>query len=250
VLTLLQLYLRYGWLRLRKGRLTLAERAEWLCAACTLVLRRLAISLSVQGPAPQPGLIVSNHLSYLDILLYAAAAPCIFVSKTEVRRWPGFGRLAQYGGTIFIERGSRTSAAETAMEMEYALRSGVTVVLFPEGTSTDGTTLLPFHSFLFEPAVEAESFVTAAALSYEAEGAEERDLCYYGDIRFAPHLLETIGRKGVRGRIRFDSKPHVYGSRKQAANDAWERVARLRLRANVETASESWGRTTLAGEAR
>ncbi|HSY73502.1 MAG TPA: lysophospholipid acyltransferase family protein [Alloacidobacterium sp.] len=242
--------MRFAWLRLRKPRLTMEERAEWLQAACVLVLRRLAISLSVQGPAPRSGLIVSNHLSYLDILLYAASTPCIFVSKAEVRRWPGFGRLAQYGGTIFIERGSRTSAAETAMHMEYALRSGVTVMLFPEGTSTDGTTLLPFHSFLFEPAIEAESRVTSAAVSYQAEGAEERDLCYYGDIRFKRHLLETIGRKAVVGRVRFDAKPRIYTSRKQAANDTWERVARLRLGASMETPRESLRRTSFAGEAR
>ena len=92
--------MRYGLLRLRQPRLTLAERAEWMRASCALVLRRLAISLSVEGPAPKPGLIVSNHLSYLDILLHAAAVPCIFVAKTEVRKWPAFGLLAQCGGTI------------------------------------------------------------------------------------------------------------------------------------------------------
>ena len=242
--------MRYGLLRLRQPRLTLAERAEWMRAACALVLRRLAISLLVEGPMPKPGLIVSNHLSYLDILLHASAVPCLFVAKTEVRKWPAFGLLAQCGGTIFIERGSRTSAAEAAMHMEYALRSGITVVLFPEGTSTDGTTLLPFRTFLFEPAVEAESFVTSSALSYEADGAEERDLCYYGDIHFLPHLLETIGRKNVRGRIRFDSKPRIYHGRKQAANDTWERVARLRLRVSMEMPGESLRRTSMAGEVR
>ena len=136
------------------------------------------------------------------------------------------------------------------MHIEYALRSGVTVVLFPEGTSTDGATLLPFHSFLFEPAIEVESFVTAAAVSYEAEDVEEKDLCYYGDIRFAPHLLETIGRKGVRGRIRFDSRPRIYTNRKQAANATWEQVARLRLRASLETPGESMSRSILAGQIR
>jgi 1-acyl-sn-glycerol-3-phosphate acyltransferase len=109
------------------------------------------------------------------------------------------------------------------------------VVFFPEGTSTDGTTLLPFHSFLFEPAVLAEAMVTASALRYQAQDAEESDLCYYGDIHFAPHLLKTMGRKEVRGKIRFDARPRTYYSRKQAANDTWERVARLRLRADLDS---------------
>lgn len=181
------------------------------------------------------------------MLLHASVAPCVFVSKAEVRSWPVFGQLAAYGGTIFIERGSRSSAAQTALKVEHALRTGVTVVLFPEGTSTDGTTLLPFHSFLFEPAVRSESFVTATALSYEAQDATESDLCYYGDVRFAPHLLETLGRKGVRGRIRFDKRPHLYSSRRQAANDTWELVARLRLHASMDTLAESSMRTTAAG---
>jgi 1-acyl-sn-glycerol-3-phosphate acyltransferase len=248
-LTLLQLLARFTWLRLRFRRLTLADRAAWMQASCALVLRRLKISLAIEGPLPQPGLIVSNHLSYLDILLHGAAGPRIFVSKTEVGSWPLFGWLARCGGTIFIVRGNRSAATEAAIGVEYALRSGVTVVLFPEGTSTDGTTLLPFHSFLFEPAIEAEALVTAAALSYEADNAEERDLCYYGDIHFKASLLEMLGRDGVRSRIRFDSKPRIYTNRKHAASDTWERVARLRLRASIDSPQDFRRHTTMAGGA-
>jgi 1-acyl-sn-glycerol-3-phosphate acyltransferase len=226
---------RFAWLRMRKRRLSLHDRAEWMQHSCALVLKRLGIEIACDGPPPKAGLIVSNHLSYLDILLHAAIGPRIFVSKSEVRSWPGFGALAACGGTIFIERGKRSSASEVALKIEYALRSGVTIVFFPEGTSTDGSTLLPFHSFLFEPAVQAEVPVTAAALGYQAQDAEESELCYYGDIHFVPHLLETMGRKEVRGRVRFDPSPRVYSTRKQAANDTWERVARLRLRADLDS---------------
>jgi 1-acyl-sn-glycerol-3-phosphate acyltransferase len=250
LLTLLLLFVRFAWLRLHKRRLTLADRAEWLQASCARVLRCLSISLKTEGRLPSSGLIVSNHLSYLDILLHAAAGPRIFVSKAEVRSWPIFGWLARCGGTIFIVRGSRSGATEAAISIEYALRSGVTVVLFPEGTSTDGTTLLPFHSFLFEPAVEAESLVTAAALSYEADGAEERALCYYSDMSFVSNLLDIMGHESIRGRLRFDSRPRVYSNRRHAANDTWERVARLRLRATIDTPEHARRYKTLAGEAR
>ena len=250
VVTLLLLFVRFAWLYVRKRRLTLADRAEWLQASCARVLRRLSISFATEGPLPKSGLIVSNHLSYLDILVHAATGPRIFVSKAEVRSWPLFGLLARCGGTIFIVRGSRSGATEAAIAIEYALRSGISVVLFPEGTSTDGTTLLQFHSFLFEPAVEAEALVTAAALSYEADGAEERDLCYYGDVGFVPNLLDIMGHENVRCRVRFDSRPRVYSNRKQAANDTWERVARLRLRAVIDPPEYSPRSRTLAGEAR
>jgi 1-acyl-sn-glycerol-3-phosphate acyltransferase len=230
---------RFALLRIRKRKLSLHDRAEWMHRSCALVLQRLGIAVSCDGPLPRPGLIVSNHLSYLDILLHAAVGPRVFVSKSDVRSWPGFGALAACGGTIFIERGSRSSASEVALKIEYALRAGVTVVFFPEGTSTDGSTLLPFHTFLYEPAVLAEATVTASAVRYQAHDAEESDLCYYGDIRFVPNLLETMGRKEVQGRIRFDARPRVYGSRKQAANDTWERVARLRLRAELDPMDEA-----------
>jgi 1-acyl-sn-glycerol-3-phosphate acyltransferase len=247
--TLLQLFVHFAWLRVRKQRLTLAERAEWMQVSCALVLRRLSISLRTEGPLPTSGLIVSNHLSYFDILLHASAGPRIFVSKAEVRSWPMFGWLARCGGTIFIVRGTRSGATEAAIGIEYALRSGVMVVLFPEGTSTDGTTLLPFHPFLFEPAVDAEALVTASALSYESDGAEECDLCYYGDKNFTTNLLDVLGHKKIHARLRFDSRPRVYYNRRQAANDTWERVARLRLRANMDS-QQDWRHTSLAGEVR
>lgn len=249
--TLLLLFARYAWLRLsNRRRLTLADRAEWLRVSSARVLRHLSISLTTEGPLPRPGLIVSNHLSYLDILLHAAVGPRIFVSKSEVRTWPLLGWLARCGGTIFIVRGSRSGATEAAIAIEYALRSGVTVVLFPEGTSTDGTTLLPFHPFLFEPAVEAESMVTTTAISYEADDALERDLCFYGDTRFVSNLLEVLDHRSIRGRIRFDPKPRVYSNRRHAANDTWERVARLRLRADMDAPEHARHYRALAGEAR
>ncbi|MBX6358482.1 MAG: 1-acyl-sn-glycerol-3-phosphate acyltransferase [Acidobacterium ailaaui] len=223
--------MRYTALRLRRPRPTLYDRACWLHETASMLLRRIGITVRSEGPVPELGLIVSNHLGYLDIPLHAALGPRVFVSKQEVASWPIFGLLARLGGTIFLKRGNRLSATEAAIEVEFALRSNVPVVLFPEGTSTDGTTLLPFHTFLFEPAIETESAVSAAAVRYDSAGAEERDLCYYGEIHFAPHLMETLARKQVSGLVRFDGRSKIYSHRKLAANDCWERVARLRLNA-------------------
>jgi lyso-ornithine lipid O-acyltransferase len=246
LLTLLSVLLRFLWQNVCRRKLALTDRAAWMHDSCVRVLRCMSLTLSVEGSLPTSGLVVSNHLSYLDILLHAAAGSRIFISKSEVRSWPLFGWLARCGGTIFLVRGDRSSATETAIAIEYALRSGITVVFFPEGTSTDGTTLLPFHTFLFEPAVEAEALVTAAALSYEADDAAESELCYFGDVKMAENLLDLLGRKNLRGRIRFDGKPRVYANRKVAANDCWERVARLRLRASVDDVIPD-PRRTLAG---
>ncbi len=178
----------------------------------------LGFQLRVAGEPPVCGLIASNHLSYLDILFYGATVPCVFVSKIEVRAWPLLGLLAALGGTVFLDRKSMASAAAAARRIEELLKAGVLVLVFPEGTSSDGGSVLRFHASLFEPAVRVDAPVTAAAIGYAAgAGAVERDLCYYGDISFAPHLLETLQLPEIVAKLRFGSPGKVYGDRKQAA---------------------------------
>jgi len=146
--SLLEVLLRFCVLRwkhrdsLTRAPLTLEQRAQWLHEACVLILRRLAMRVSSSGSLPDSGLIVSNHLSYLDILFYAAVMPCIFVSKSEVLSWPVFGLLARCGGTIFIRRDRAASVDEVSTRMREALAAGIPIVLFPEGTSTDGSKVL------------------------------------------------------------------------------------------------------------
>jgi 1-acyl-sn-glycerol-3-phosphate acyltransferase len=194
-----------------------------------VVLSCSGIRLKLNGVPPLQGLIVSNHLSYLDILLYGAAMPCVFVSKIEVRKWPLFGLAASCGGTVFIDRSSRASAATAADQIHSLLAEGIPVLVFPEGTSTDGSVVLRFHPTLFEPVVVHGLPVTTAAVRY-LKGAdyEEKDLCYYGDIHFAPHLLETMGRKGLAGRIDFSPEAHVYAHRRAAADATWQEIVHLR----------------------
>jgi lyso-ornithine lipid O-acyltransferase len=199
-----------------------------------MVLRRQGFELRVIGERPASGLIASNHLSYLDILFYGAAVPCVFVSKIEVRSWPLLGLLAGLGGTVFIDRKSTASTAEAARQIYELLQVGVPVLVFPEGTSSDGSGVLRFHPSLFEPAVLVAAQVTAAAIEYSADGATESGLCYYGDISLAPHLLETLQLPEVVATLRFDSPGSVYGDRKQAASLSREVVVRLRACARPE----------------
>jgi lyso-ornithine lipid O-acyltransferase len=188
------------------------------------------VQLRCRGTRPTQGLIVSNHLSYLDIPVFAAATPCIFVAKREVSRWPIFGFFAGCGGTIFIDRQSRASTDEVAQQMIDVLRQGVAVVLFPEGTSTDGSTLLRFHPSLLEPAIAPGEAILAAAIGYRMRGAEERDVCYYGDIHFGPHLLQLLGRPEIFAEVEFYPGGEVYPDRKSAALSLREKVAAMRRR--------------------
>jgi 1-acyl-sn-glycerol-3-phosphate acyltransferase len=208
--------------------LDLAERAEWLSASCRGVLASLGVVLSSEGSMPRSGLIVSNHLSYLDILCYGSIAPCVFVAKSEVRDWAVFGRLATNGGTIYVDRKSRTDAARAAQQIEDALRSGLRVVLFPEGTSSAGNSVLPFHAPLLESAIRARASITPAAIAYQIEGGDPgQDVCYWGDMTFATHFLGLLGKGKVHAEIAFARSRRGFDDRKTAAKLLHQDVAAL-----------------------
>ncbi len=229
VVSLCQCVVSFLVLRLQSEP-SIGDRALWLHRSCRMVLRRLGFRLCVGGVLPTNGLIASNHLSYLDILFFGATVPCVFVAKREVRGWPLLGLLAALGGTVFVDRTSAGSAAEAASRIETFLKAGVLVLVFPEGTSSDGSGVLRFYASLFEPAVRVGSPVTAAAIGYSAGCATEKDLCYYGDISFGPHLLESFRLFGINAIIRFSSSATVFASRKAAAQEAHREVVDLRER--------------------
>ncbi len=230
VATLVQCLASFGVLALRRigRRLTVRDRAAWMQRSCQLVMRRMSIRLRVNGPLPTGGLIVANHLSYLDIMLFGAAVPCVFVSKREIRSWPVVGMLASLGGTIFIDRSSSASTASVAAQMAALLAQNVAVLLFPEGTSSDGSAVQRFHPSLFEPAASGGLPVTAAAIGYALPGHAESDLCYYGDIHFASHLLQTLGRQGIAGTITFAPTCPAYPDRRTAAAETRAQIAAMR----------------------
>lgn len=205
----------------------LAERAAWLHRWCKTCLRRLGVECDCNGVPPRNTLLVANHLSYLDVLVFSAITPCIFVAKKEVVGWPVFGSMARLSGTIFVDRRRRADVHRVAEQMAEAARAGVTVVVFPEGGSSNGRDVLPFYSSLLEPAVELQLPVTPAHISYTLrDGNPETDICYWGDMTLAPHLARLLSRHGVRPRIRF-GQPRVYSDRKQAATETREQVLRL-----------------------
>jgi len=217
---------------LRGTEVSSRERAEWMQLCGRVVLAALGIRARIEGRVPSgPVLIVANHLSYLDIVIASAAVPSAFVAKSEIASWPGFGILARLGGTIFVNRVSRVSAWEVADRMGERMAEGVPVLFFPEGTSTDGSEVWRFHSTLFAPAVERGLAVVPAAIFYEAVSADlqERDLCWFGDDLFFPHLLRVLGVTGFTAVVRF-GEPEVFPDRQSAAWRSHDAVARLRER--------------------
>lgn len=219
--SLFEVLLRFALLRARcGGEVSLALRASWLHRACHMIARRLSMRVSASGPLPDSGLVVANHLSYLDILFFSSLMPCIFVSKSEVLSWPIFGILARCGGTIFVDRGRGAVIDTVARQITAALQAGIPVVLFPEGTSTDGSTVLRFFPALFEPAIQSGTPIVASAVAYELSDGREIDMCYYGDITFGPHLLKALAHKDVHARIAFAESGVRYADRKAAAGES------------------------------
>ncbi|HEY3990307.1 MAG TPA: lysophospholipid acyltransferase family protein [Acidobacteriaceae bacterium] len=217
--------------RLRPGgvkSLTARERANWLQDAACTVLKRIGMTVTAEGDPPLHGLVVSNHLSYLDVLAYASIAPCLFVAKQDVRAWPVFGAFATMAGTIYVNRERASANGDAVALMEEALAACVPVVLFPEGTSSDGGSVLRFHSRYFEPAVRMHAPVTAAAIGYASSTAEEATLAYHGDDVFGTHLVRTLGQRNLEARVIFAPTGKHYADRKQAARATQTEVEMLR----------------------
>jgi lyso-ornithine lipid O-acyltransferase len=228
--SMLEALVRFGPIYLRsRGRVPGARRAAWVHESFARLARRLSLVPTVRTAASgeDPGLLVSNHLSYLDIMVYAAARPLLFVAKSEVRHWPLVGILAGLGGTIFVERERSLQVGQAARQIEQSLREGVPVLLFPEGTSSDGSSVLPFLPPLFEPAIRAGASVTAAAIRYHADGVAEDEVTYWGEMVFLPHAFRTLSLEGLTAEITFGSSCR-FDNRKIAAREAWRHVQALR----------------------
>jgi 1-acyl-sn-glycerol-3-phosphate acyltransferase len=232
VMTALEAYCDFLrlWL-IRRSKLSAEERARWLHRWCAALLPRVGVRVESSGTPPAQGMVVANHLSYLDIIVLSAVQPCIFVAKHEIRGWPLFGRMARLAGTVFINRQRKTELGKVQEDLQQALHAEVPTVLFPEGTVSDGTTVLPFRSPLFEPAVRLGVSIAAAYLSYGlTEGSVENEVCYWGDVALVPHLLNMLSKREIQARVVFGHEARCYGERKQAALETRQQVLALAVR--------------------
>jgi 1-acyl-sn-glycerol-3-phosphate acyltransferase len=199
----------------------------------------MGISCAVDGVLPTGGVVVSNHLSYLDILLFSAITPFVMVAKKELRGWPLLGWLTAQAGTVYVERSEdavpgrpRQSHDEVNSMMAEAYRSGLPVLFFPEGTTTDGTQHLPFRRGLFHSVLNGGIPLRVAALQYELgpenEGATVgEDVCFVGDDLFAPHIFGCLGLGSLTAHIRFGEEVLARDDRFVLAQSAREAVAEL-----------------------
>lgn len=207
---------RGGWER---------RRARLLQDGCRAVLGLHGVDVEVSGRVPDgPAILACNHVSWLDPLVVAASAPCSPISKLDVRGWPLVGPLAGLLGVIFHDRGDQASGLRVLRQAEEALREGLLVLNFPEGTTTAGDGVLPFRKGLFGLARRLGLPVVPMALRYRPA-----DLAWTGRATFLPHYWRFAARGASRVTLRFgpplapDEAPDAGG----LAAEARRRVATL-----------------------
>lgn len=184
------------------------------------MLERFGIELKVIGtPAPAgPMLLVSNHISWVDILALQAVCPCRFVAKADVARWPLVGTVVTGGGTIYVKRESRRDAMRVVERMAEALKDGYVLAVFPEGTTGDGSSVLPFHSGLIQAAISAGAPVQPVAVQIidGRSGRPSRAVSYMGDESLAGSVWRTLCARELCAVVTFGA-PQVAAGRDRRA---------------------------------
>lgn len=190
----------------------------------------LHLRVHVAGTPPgghAPTLIVANHVSWLDIWILLAVCPLRLVAKSDIRRWPLIGWLAARAGTIFIERGKRHDTARINRTIIQTLTRGERVGIFPEGTTTDGTEVKPFHASLFQPALGAGARVVTVAIRYPLpNGSPNLDASYAGDRSLLQSLQLILRHRTLRAELMFTGVIEVAGkTRRDLARDCEQAIA-------------------------
>jgi len=223
-----------------------AEGATRIHRLCRSIVESLGLEREVSGALPESGAVVCNHLSYMDVLLLAAQRPFVMVAKTEVRGWPLFGWLTAQAGTVYVKRGGGPATYPGVnAAMANAFATGLPVLFFPEGTTTDGDYsdggVMPFRRGLFHSVLNNDVPLRVAGLRYSLternDGASVgNDVCWWGDADFLPHLFRFLGLRGVRAEIRFGDEVKERMDRFVLSETARARVVEL------YGASAAWSR--------
>lgn len=233
------------WLGLavtRSSRRTARWRAlilhRWARSAAFVL--GLKIDPSCKAPAA-PFLLVSNHLSYVDVVVFASQLHCLFIAKKDVESWPIVGTLCRSVGTIFIDRRNRRDLARVNDAIAEALEDGQGVILFPEGTSTKGSSVLPFRSSLLEAAAIQGFPVSSAAVSYRVladDPPASLSVCWWGDMTFGRHFAKLLQLRRIEATVSFGSTEIRGGDRKVLAERLWFEVNRLFVPMELDDASQ------------
>lgn len=227
LLTLLWTLIHFVLLPFPRARVRWRHRVVGTWArgfAAVLGIRRIVIGT----PPRAPYFLVSNHLSYVDIILLYTCLDGVFIAKSDMRRWPVLGPLASLFGTVWVNREVRRDAVRVLDLIEEAIHRGDGVILFAEGTTSSGQALLPMRPALFDWAARKQFPVHYAALTYrtppEAPPAHMA-VGWWGEMPFGPHLLNLCRIRGFEATVEFGPAPLPGGTRGELAEQASRAIA-------------------------
>jgi len=195
------------------------------------MLATMAVRVTVHGRHPvasQPTLLVSNHVSWLDVWVILSVHPVRFVAKSDIAGWPLAGWLVKQAGTIFIERARRSDTARINQRIANVMARPEAVAVFPEGTTSDGTQLRAFHASLFQPALSPGARLAAAAIRYRLrDGSPNVDASYAGERSLLQSLRLILAQRVVRVELHFLGYVDPAGkTRRQLADESRAIIAR------------------------
>ena len=183
-------------------------------------LGHAGIELEIRGQPPVTGpmLLVSNHISWLDIPVMHAARHCRFVSKSDVQDWPLVGTLATAAGTLYIERSSRRDALRMVHLMREALKANEVLAVFPEGTTGDGRAVLPFHANLLQAAISADAPAQPVGLRFvdKASGQTSHAPSYIGDETLFGSIWRTLSAPAIVAVVHYGEPEQAEGRDRRA----------------------------------
>jgi len=189
----------YPWLNANLRRRILQNWSTGL-----LAIFNVSVLLADDDPlhSLRNGLLVTNHISWLDVFVLNAIVPMRFVAKAEVRRWPLIGWLCARAQTLFLERGKARDAARLNVHLVQSLRNGECLAIFPEGTTTDGSAVGHFHASLFQPALDAAAAVFPVAIRYQDEqGNRSKAAAYIEEISFGSSMWAILCTPALHVRL-------------------------------------------------
>jgi 1-acyl-sn-glycerol-3-phosphate acyltransferase len=209
----------YWFSKTQYSRLTLEDQQQEIQKWARKTLDLIGISLQVRGVPAKGGVLrVANHISWLDIVVMHASGHCRFVAKSEIRGWPVIGALTTSAHSLYIVRASSRDALRVVHQMAQALRDGDALTVFPEGTTGDGTSLLPFHGNLLQAALSVKAPIQPIALKFIDSQSGERSFapCYVGNDTLIGSLWRTLSTSGITAVVNYGD---IYLSNEESRRD-------------------------------
>lgn len=202
---ILHLLRGYWIIKTQFAKISQKQRADHVQQWSAQLVQVLGLELRIIGTPIQSGLLVANHISWLDNVAIHAAHFCRFVAKSDIKSWPVIGYLTDQSGMLFVERTSRKDSHRVVQIVAEQLRKGDCVAVFPEGTTGAGRELLPFHANMIQSAIDADAQVQPIAIRFTdtASGEQSFAACFVGDDTLIQSVWRTLNAKSITVTLQF-----------------------------------------------